>query len=81
MYLLRQIDRKEAGYPLEGDKVQAEANLIKVLAEARHPLSHVVLKYFLVHQHAYHVAIVVQREIVLDDLGHGPERLLLFHAS
>lgn len=43
MDLLGQVDRKETGYPLEGDQIQTEHHVIKVLAQSRQSLSHEVL--------------------------------------
>ena len=41
--LLRQIDRKQTGDPLESDQVEAEHVLLEVLAEAWQALEHVIL--------------------------------------
>lgn len=38
-----------------------------------------MLQDFLVDKHSDHVAIVVQRQVLFDDLGHGPESLFFVH--
>ena len=81
MYLLWQVDGEQTCDPLKGNQIKTEGYIVKMVAQFWQSLPHVVLQNFLINKYANHVAVVIQRQVRLHNLGHRPECFLLFHAG